>query len=131
MCGCFPTLFNHVLSTLADLLFPMELIKVLRDLEPVVGEWYMLGLHLGLSDSVVDTIEKDYHTTPERKKRMVQRWMSAPQLCPSWYSLVKALRKVGLNTAAGEISKEYSKCSVTSSHCQCIKGYQRSAVSAL
>ena len=91
----------------------MELIKVLTALEPVVGEWYMLGLHLGLSDSVVDTIERDYHTTPERKKRMVQRWMSAPQLCPSWCSLVKALCEVGLNAAAERISMEYSKCILT------------------
>ena len=86
----------------------MELIKVLTALEPVVGQWDRLGLHLGLSDSVVNTIERDYHTTPERK-RMVQRWMSAPQLCPSWCSLVKALREVGLNTAAEKISKEHSK----------------------
>ena len=90
----------------------MELIKVLTALEPVVGEWYMLGLHLGLSDSVVDTIERDYHTTPERKMRMVQKWMSAPQLCPSWCSLVKALGKVGLNSAAESIIEEHSKCFV-------------------
>ena len=102
---CYSTcLYLH-----ADLLFPMELIKVLTALEPVVGQWDMLGLHLGLSSGVVDTIERDYHTTPERKKRMVQRWMSAPQLCPSWCSLVKALHEVGLNTAAEKISKEYSK----------------------
>ena len=85
-------------------------------------EWYMLGLHLGLSDSVVKAIEKDYPAIAQRKMSMIQRWMSAPQLCPSWCSLVKALHKVGLNTAAGEISKEHSKCSVTSSHrrgCQC------------
>ena len=100
----------------ADLLFPMELIKVLTALEPVVGEWYTLGLHLGLSDSVVDTIERDYHITPERKMRMIQRWMSAPQLCPSWCSLVKALHKVDLNVAAERISMKYSKCFVTSSH---------------
>ena len=100
----------------AGLLFPMELIKVLTPLEPVVGQWYTLGLYLGLFDSVVDTIERDYHTTPERKKRMIQRWMSAPQLCPSWCSLVKALRQVGLNTAAERISKEYSKCFVIFSH---------------
>ena len=73
----------------------------------------MLGLHLGLSSSVVDTIEKDYHTTPERKNRMVQRWMSTPQLCPSWCSLVKALNEVGLNTAAERISKEYNKCTLS------------------
>ena len=102
---CYSTcLYLH-----ADLLFPMELIKVLTALEPVVGEWYMLALHLGLSSGVVNTIERDYHTTPERKKRMVQRWMSAPQLSPSWYSLVKALHEVGLNTATEKISKEYSK----------------------
>ena len=77
-----------------------------------MGQWYILGLHLGLSDSVVDTIERDYHTTPEKKKRMIQRWMSAPQLCPSWCSLVKALGEVGLNTAAERISKEHSKCFV-------------------
>ena len=88
----------------------MELIKVLRALEPVVGEWYILGLHLGLSDSMVNTIERDYHTTPERKIRMVQRWMSTPKLCPSWCSLVKALREVDLNVAAERISKEHSKC---------------------
>ena len=101
---------QHAFSTPADLLFPMELIKVLTALEPVVEQWYTLGLHLGLSDSVVDTIERDYHTISERKKRMIQRWMSAPQLCPSWCSLVKALRQVGLNVAAERISKEHSKC---------------------
>ena len=87
----------------------MELIMVLTALESVVGEWYMLGLHLGLSVSVVDTIERDYHTTPERKKSMVQKWMSVPQLCPSWCSLVKAFHKVGLKSAAEKISKECSK----------------------
>ena len=87
----------------------MDLIKVLTAVEPVVGQWDRLGLHLGLSDSVVDTIESDYHTTPERKKRMVQRWMSAPQLCPSWCSLVKALHQIGLNAVAEKISKEHSK----------------------
>ena len=100
---------QYALSTLADLLFPMELIKVLRALESVVGEWYMLGLHLGLPGSVMDMIEKDYHTTAERKMKVVQRWMSAPQLWPSWCSLVKALREAGLNTAAESISKEYDK----------------------
>ena len=111
-CPQTASVIQYALSTPADLLFPMELIKVLRALEPVVGEWYMLGLHLGLSDSVVDTIERDYHTTPERKKRMAQRWMSGPQLCPSWCSLVKALREVGLNTAAERITEEHSKCFV-------------------
>ena len=96
----------------------MELIKVLRALEPVVGQWYMLGIYLGLSDSVVNTIEIDYHTTPERKMRMIQRWMSAPKLYPSWCSLVKALDEIGLNTAAERISMKYSKYFVTSSHCQ-------------
>ena len=122
------SVIQHVLSTPADFLFPMELIKVLKALEPVVGEWYMLGLHLGLSVNMVKTIEKDYPTIALRKMNMVQRWMSGPQLCPSWCSLVKALCKVGLNTAAGEISKEYSKCSVTSSRmsmvCSCEKRYQ-------
>ena len=74
----------------ADLLFPMELIKVLRTLEPVVGNWKMLGLELGLSCNVLDTIESDCHTILERKMRMIQRWMSTPKLCPSWCTLVKA-----------------------------------------
>ena len=100
---------QYPLSTLADFLFPMDLIKVLRALKPVVGEWYMLGLHLGLPGRLMDIIEKDYHTTAERKMRVVQRWMSAPQLCPSWCFLVKALREAGLNTAAERISKEYGK----------------------
>ena len=118
----FPNIIQHVLSTPADLLFPMELIKVLTALEPVVEEWYMLGLHLGLSVSVVKAIEKDYPIIAQRKMSMVQRWTSAPQLCPSWCSLVKALRKVGLNSAAERISKKHSKCSVTFSHC---RGCQR------
>ena len=123
VCACVvPKVQWGAFSTSADLLFPMELIKVLTALEPVVEEWYMLGLHLGLSINMVKTIEKDYPAIAQRKMSMVQRWMSAPQLCPSWCSLVKALCKVGLNTAAGEISKEHSKCSVTFSHC---RGCQR------
>ena len=103
---------------IADLLFPMELIKVLRTLEPVVGNWKMLGLELGLSCNVLDTIESDCHTILERKMRMIQRWMSTPKLCPSWCSLVKALREVDLNTPAERILIEHSKCFVISSHCQ-------------
>ena len=87
----------------------MDLIKVLRALEPVVEEWYMLGLHLDLTVNMVKAIEKDYPTIAQRKMSMVQKWMTAPQLCPSWCSLVKALCDIGLNPAAEMISKEYSK----------------------
>ena len=119
-CVCVVPKVQPIGSSLytADLLFPMELIKVLRTLEPVVGMWKMLGLELGLSCNVLDTIESDCHTILEKKMRMIRRWMSAPQLCPSWCYLVKALPKVDLNVAAERISEEHSKCFVTSSHCQ-------------
>ena len=112
LCVCVVPKVQPIGSSLytADLLFPMELIKVLRTLEPVVGNWKMLGLELGLSCNVLDTIESDCHTILERKMRMIRRWMSAPQLCPSWCFLVKALPKVDLNVAAERISKEHSKC---------------------
>ena len=96
-----------------DLLFPEVLTtrQILQSINTVVGEWFRLGLELGVPESTLETIEynnpKDVETC---KRKMVQQWLKQP--CPSWCSLVEALSELGLKRTANTISEKFanSKC---------------------
>ena len=94
----------------AGLLFPMKMNTVLKCLQSVVGEWFPLGLELGLPSSTLSTIE---HNNPKSveicKRQMVQRWITSPQLNPNWCSFVKALHEVGQHVVATEITETCRK----------------------
>ena len=79
----------------------------------MVGEWFRLGLELGLPESTLKTIEYNHPRDVETcKRKMVQEWLKQP--CPSWCSLVEALNEVGLKRAANNISEASSN-----STCKC------------
>ena len=99
------------------MLFPdvLTVREVLKSINTVVGEWFLLGLELELPESTLKTIECNHPRDVETcKRKMVQEWLEQP--CPSWYSLVEALNEVGLKRAAKNISEasSNSKCTLYS-----------------
>ena len=69
-----------------------------------------LGLHLGVPKHELDKIRQDFHTTDERKMKILQWWLDHT-LNPTWERVISALRVMGkpvLADAVVEISKRES-----------------------
>ena len=78
---------------------------------PVVCEWYKLGLNLDIDASKLETIEhSNHHDIQDYKKKMVKLWMSSPQCKQTWTFLVKALRAIRVNGIPTLIVKKERKC---------------------
>ena len=100
-------------TSTVDLLFPEVLTthRILQSIDTVVGEWYRLGLELGVPVSTLETIKYNHPKDVETcKGEMLQQWLKQP--CPSWFSLVEALNEIGLKRTANRISEKFSnsKC---------------------
>jgi len=105
------TLF--ILFIILDLYFPLEMSEVLKSLDEVVDGWFRLGLELGLSASLLRTIERDFHRIGERKREMVWKWMNSVALDPTWCSLANALHAIKMHAVAEKVSVKHRKwCSV-------------------
>ena len=97
------------MTFIADILFSgtLTIHGVLRCIDSVVGEWFQLGLELGVPASTMETIEYDHPKDVKTcKRKMIQEWLKLPQ--PSWYSLASAVKITGLDCVAQKISDEYS-----------------------
>ena len=97
---------NHYIL---ELYFPLEMSEVLKCLDQVVEGWFRLGLELGLSASLLQAIELDYHRIGERKRQMVCKWMNSATLNPNWCSLYNALHAMDMHAVAEKISVEHCK----------------------
>jgi len=82
---------------------------VLSSLDEVVDGWFRLGLELGLSASLLCTIELDYHGIEKWKREMVWKWMNSAALNPTWCSLVNALHAIDMHAVAEKVSVEHCK----------------------
>ena len=91
-------------------LFPMEFFTVLSCLEDVAPrDLFMLGLHLNLSHSVLESIEFNFPRDIDRQRReLVKKWMSSKHL-PCWYHLVKALKEIKMAALAEKLEDEHSE----------------------
>ena len=100
--------------TLWNSLFPLDFASVLHYLKDVVKEVYELFIHLGLSKSLVDTIEEKFPKNVERMRiELVDAWISSSSPDPScWWQLVQALKRVKYSRLAQELETQYSKCIV-------------------
>ena len=83
--------------------------EVLKSLDEVVDHWFHLGLGLGMSASLLHTIEHNYHRIEEKKREMVSKWMTSAALSPTWCSLANALHAIDMRAAAERISAEHCK----------------------
>ena len=89
----------------------------IQDLDPVlfaiteVVRWTPLGLALGLKKFTLETIERErMGRTEDCKIEMLSAWLrqkdnSVKEALPTWSALEAALRKIGENKVANELSK--------------------------
>ena len=80
--------------------------KILNLLGDAQNKWYELGLHLGVTPTVLETIKSDCHNTRERFIAVLKEWLKMIE--PSWHNLVHALASVGHANLALRIAKQFS-----------------------
>ena len=67
---------------------------VLCELRDIAGEWFDLGLCLGLKNSTLTAIKKNESKVADCKREMVTSWLQRKDnSTPSWQALVSALEK--------------------------------------
>ena len=97
------------MTFIADILFSgtLTIHGVLRYIDSVVGEWFRLGLELGVPASTMKKIEHNHQGDVETcKRKMIQNWLE--QSRSSWYSLAAAVKIIGFGRVAQKISDEHS-----------------------
>ena len=98
--------------TLWNSLFSLDFSSVHHYLKDVVKEMYELFIHLGLSKSLLDTIEANFPNNVEKRRiELVDEWISSSLPDPPcWWQIVQALKKVKHGRLAQELETQYSKC---------------------
>ena len=82
-------------------------------MEKVFGvrtKWYNVGLRLGVSADVLDSIRSQHGPDPDECFReMLKRWLQSCDPSPTWSALVKALRSPTVNQhqLARQVEEEY------------------------
>ena len=75
----------------------------------VTPEWYSLGLELGLTEHVLDVIEKDYgRDSTTCKRKMFSKWLLSNEDA-SYTSLVDALIAIDKKAIAEKVSEQFCK----------------------
>ena len=80
--------------------------QVNQSLRSVSG-WQSLGIELGLSYPTLESIKSDKQNVSDCKLAMVAAWLKQQDDVsnPSWSALREALRKIGENKVADQISE--------------------------
>ena len=82
-----------------------EIKNIVIALKDVIAEWYDLGIHLGLPESILKLIG----SSPDiegRLRMMVSKWLDYDPEA-SWDKLANALNTMGKNTIAANIRSKY------------------------
>ena len=99
---CIPFTFAPAVDDLRELLSVLE----------GVTEWHELGLHLGVKESALETIESGFRNPVDAKREMLKLWLKQDDQIPdaglgaTWRTLIKALRTMGYNVLAKQIEDE-------------------------
>ena len=95
-------------------LFPIEFDKVLHVLRAVVSKTYDLGLGLGAPIEFLETLQVNFPSDVDRRRReVVQWWMSSSLDSPCWWKLVEVLNDIEMSTLAQAIREEHGESSLT------------------
>ena len=74
---------------------PLTVENVLKYTQEV-KDWRMVGeLLIGYSETKVEEIEREYSSSEDRMRAVVQQWLEGEDLSPSWRELVWALDHAG------------------------------------
>ena len=96
-------------------LFPIEFKSILDYLVDIVSDLYDLGLYLGIPLGVLSTIEANFPTDIDRRRReIVRKWMSSTEGPPCWWHLVEALERLNYGVLVKHIHNEHGKSFATS-----------------
>lgn len=75
-----------------------DLHDVLRKVWEGRAKWYNIGLALKLTPGTLDAIQTTNHRVVDDCLRaMLKKWLSEPELNPSWSGLATALRDITVN----------------------------------
>ena len=99
--------------------------QLLKYLDDIVGEWWFLGIQLGIKETTLRTIKSDNNNDVQNCKiGMLQVWQSDSSLHPSWHQLVQALTEMNEYRTVEKIKKDISKLvtCTTYVHTKCMLG---------
>ena len=74
-----------------------DLSAVLEDVHDAHGNWYGIGLRLGLEQTVLQGIKKEYSNTKEMLCEMLGEWLKQVTPVPTWAALIGALQSKTVN----------------------------------
>ena len=81
----------------------------LRDLMRLkINDWYNVGLQLELEEEALDKIEKSYHDSSTRRRKMFTLWQHSVA-DPSYHTLVTALLQANEEEVASNICTQHGK----------------------
>ena len=91
-------------------LFPIKFSEVIHFLRVIVDNITELGIYLGVPYEFLESLETNFPTDINRRRREMIRWWTNSYLdIPCWWNLVHALRKIDENVLAEEMCSEYGK----------------------
>ena len=99
-----------------------KLVDVMDALKSV-NDWQFLGLYLGLLDPTLEQIESDNRGNVEQcKRKMLRAWLKRQYNVlkfgvPSWSVLQAALRKIGENEVADQLTQNDDDTSDSDAEC--------------
>ena len=70
----------------------------------VATKWKELGVHLGLSTSWLDELDKDPLTC---LRDVIQEWLLRADLFPMWCTITRALESVGEQELASKLNDKF------------------------
>ncbi len=110
ICYKYREVAKHLLRLLSsNKLFTGDPEPKLKDLVILnISEWYDVGLQLNLDEHALDCIEKSDSGFRTQKRKMFTLWLHSDP-SPSYWTLARALFRVGENRIATEICTKYGK----------------------
>ena len=86
-------------------------IKELVDVVKTVGDWYTMGLKLGVTTQNLDSL-KDIPQPDKQKGGMFKFWMDKLKdqgKDPTWQNILEVLRELGIKNPIQTIERRYSE----------------------
>lgn len=84
--------------------------QVFKHLLRLSSEWKTIGTLLDLDSANLSAIEKDYSTSIDRLREMINLWMKQINPRPTWTALIDAVQEVNPNKAEEIRQALLNKC---------------------
>ena len=88
---------------------PVSHALLIRELGKI-PQWDILGFYLGLDDSEIEVIERDYRDTARKRLEMFGKWINK-DVDVSWEKVIEALERMSQNKLANRLRERYTSLS--------------------